>query len=647
MAQLTRLFTPGRIGGTEFKNRICMAPMGVSPGDEEGFITDRAIDYFAARASGGVGLIIVGAVNPSEEARAPRRAWVWHDKFIPRLQEFSGVIHREGGKIALQLMHHGMALSEPRNRLDPAIPRDLVVPSVRRFARTGDTPREATKADIKRLVEEFSEAVRRTRDAGFDAVEFHGAHGYLIHSFFSPLTNRRSDEYGGSVEKRARFACEIVAASRQKVGPDFPLIFRMSGHEFLDGGLVLEDVLRYAPLLVEAGADALHVSATAHESTPHQFPTYLFPEGNLVHLAGAVRKVVKVPVIGVAKLSDPFFAELVLKEGKADFISLGRGLLADPDWPVKAKEGRFDDIRHCIYCNNCLGRRIGGGVHGISCTVNPALMREKEFLLKPAASAKRVMVVGGGLAGMEVARVLAERGHQVTVYEGSGQLGGQWNIACQQEDKKKDFPKFCDYLKRGLDRAGVAVKLDTMVTPQLVRQENPDAVVVATGASPIHPDVFGAQGENVVQSIDVITGKAKVGQTVVVIGGRERGMELADDLSRKGKEVFLATRSRLGRDVERNIYLALRDRLLARGVVILEHASLLEIVPTGVYLSHNHEALFLKADTVVLAVGAKSDNRLFEELKGIVRELHAVGDCVEPRNALMAVREAAEIGRQI
>ncbi len=647
MMQLRKLFAPGKIGAMEVKNRIVMAPMGTAAADPDGYMTERAVDYYVERAKGGVGLIITTGLRVVPGARLHGTFAVWDDSFIPGLRKLTQTVHEHGTKIAAQINHSGKVLlqSPPAEKTDP------IGPSAVPWVKTGTAPREATEKDIVYLVEAFAEAARRAKDAGFDAVEFHGAHGYLISSFISPFTNKRSDDYGGSLVNRARFPCEILRSAREKVGPDFPLILRISGCDFINGGITLEDTLHQAPLFVEAGANALHVSASAPETTEWQFLSYLWPDGTIVYLAEAVKKVVSVPIITVGKLSDPVLANHILENGKADFVAIGRGLLADPKLPNKAREGRLKDIRQCIYCNNCMAQsRYDAKINEHPCTVNPALMREREFVSKPTTSPKKVMVIGGGLAGMEAARVLAQRGHQVSLYEKGDKLGGQWNIASQQKLKEKPFTSVTDRMKSGLAKAGVSIKLNKEVTAELVRQIRPDAVVVATGATPRTPDIPGAAGKNVVQANDVITGKPKVGKSVVVIGGRLVGMEVADLLGEQGKTVSLVTLHHLGengRPLQKDIYRTMRDRMIDHGVRIYPDSPALEIRDNGVYVANNRELLFLKADTVVLAVGAKPENKLAEEIRGVVPEVYAIGDCVEPRDALWAIREGAEIGRQI
>lgn len=640
-----QLFRPGRINRMELKNRIIMAATGNALADDEGFVTDRAIDYYVERAKGGVGLIIVKFTAVMANARGSRNHMAaYDDKFIPRLRELSRAVQREGARVALQLGHHGNDLSLPRRQKGfRAGEQAIVAPSPVPYVASGVLPKELSRDEIGEIVEAFALAARRAREAGFDAVEFHGAHGYLISQFLSPYYNRRSDEYGGTLENRGRFGCEILKAARRKVGRDFPLIMRMDGWDGYEGGFVLEEAVQVAPLFVSAGADALHVSAGAREATHWQFLSYMQESGGLVYLAEAVKKAVTVPVITVGKLGDPVLAEEVLRKGRADFIALGRPLVADPYLVQKVREGRLEEIRSCIYCNNCLST---GNYRGWSCTVNPGVLREREFEIKPASMVKNVMVIGAGLAGMEAAKVCAQRGHRVILCEKSRELGGQWNIACRQE-YKEHFATVTQRLKKEIGSAGVKVVLNTQVTDALTRKEKPDALIIATGASPATLPVRGADGKNVVQANDVICGTATVGNRVVIIGGRNVGMELAVTLARQGKDVSLVTRRKPGRDLRKETRLLLMTKLIEHGVRLHPDSEVVEIRENGVTTVSEGDLYFLKADTVILAVGAIPDKGLMDLLKPVVSEVHAIGDCVEPRDALTAIKEGAEVGRMV
>ncbi len=652
MAGLTKLFQPGKIGALELKNRIVMAPMGTGSHTTEGFVEDRTVDYFVERAKGGVGLIIAQSAQAMRIGRRPRQPGAWHDKFIPGLAKVAKAVHENGGKIAFEIVYHGKLILEWVDQIPRPWEIRIIGPSAIPWVRVGLAPEEATKEDIEYMLDQWSEAARRIKDAGCDAVEIHGAHGYGITQWLSPRDNRRTDEYGGSPENRARFACELISRVRQKVGPDFPIIFRMSGSDFMPGGISVEQSVIQAPLFVKAGADALDISASEEETTHWQFLSYLFPDGAIVHTAEAIRKAVNIPVITVGKIWDPRFAEKILEEGKADFVAMGRALLADPWLPNKAREGRFDEIRRCIYCNNCLDR-TPWPEHlrklGRACTVNPELLREREFALKPTTSPKKVMVIGGGLAGMEASRVLAERGHRVSLYEKTDKLGGQFNVAARQP-QKEIYSSFIDYQTKGLEKAGVKTFLKSDITIETVNQVKPDIVVLATGAHPKVLDVPGVRGKNVVQANDVITGQAKTGQKVLVAGGRLLAMEVALQLAEQGKRVSLATLHLLGEDgfpPQMDLFRELRNRLFNIGVQIFENSPVMEIREDGVFIAFHKSLTFLKVDTVVLAVGAEPENRLSGELKKAGYAVYAIGDCVQARDALMATSEGAEVGRQI
>ncbi len=665
MPELRHLFQPGSIGTMKIKNRIVMAPMVTYSNGPEGEILDRTVHYYAERAKGGVGLIICQSSVIMRESRAPHRASVYDDKFIPGLKRIADALHTYDARAVFQVIHHGRLLTEYRSMVDhpeelrplapSAIPRLLSVVEIPGSqGEPSPIPRnippiEATKEDIKQVVHAFAEAARRIKDAGFDAVEIHGAHGYLIGQFLSPLANRRTDEYGGSPERRARFACEVIEATKERVGDDFPVLFRFSGSDFLPGGISIEESKEQAPLFIEAGADALDVSASERNSTQWLYPSFLFPQGPLVFLAAEIKKVVSVPVITVGKIIDPRFADQVVAQGKADFVALGRALLADPQWANKARGNRFEEIRSCIYCLNCYDfiSQPENREKGLWCSVNPALLREGEFPLKRARVSKNVMVVGGGPAGMEAARTLAERGHHVALFEQNGHLGGQWYIACQQPQKREDYPKLLLWLQKGLQETGVDVRLNTRVGLDIVGQEKTDAVIVATGAIPLRPNINGVDGGNVVQANEVILGKAKPGKTVTVVGGRYLGMEIADQLADDTERINLVSRRAIGRGVERNIYFALRDRLVKKGVNLYPHCPVVEIREGGLYIIFEGDLLFLEAETIVLAAGFQSENMIYEGLKGHIDELYQIGDCVEPRTVMWAIREGAEIGRLV
>ncbi|MFC1848136.1 FAD-dependent oxidoreductase [Chloroflexota bacterium] len=640
MRQLTELFRSGKIGSMEVNNRIIQAAMGNALAIPEGYVTEDMIEYYLARVRGGVGLIISQATNVSTAAGTVNMR-INDDKYIPGLKRLSAAVHRNGGKMAIQLAHLGLVLLKLEAPQTLVIPVPSILPWMSRWMELGVVFKEMSLEDIDHYVEDFAEAVRRTRDAGFDGVEFHAAHGLLINEFMSSVTNRRTDEYGGSAENRARFICDILTRSRKKAGLDFPLIVRMNGDDDYEGGTTSNEAVQQAVLLEQAGADAVNISAGIEYLSAITIPCYLYPSGPMVPLAAKVKKAVNIPVITAGRMN-PILGERVIREGKADFIALGRPLLADPELPNKAREGRLNDIYQCISCNNCIS---GLAKRPMSCTVNPFLFREKERALKSTTSPRRIMVVGGGPAGMQAAMLLAQRGHKVSLYERNQKLGGQWNIATAQESKST-HSSFLEHLSLDLNKSGVEIILGKNVTKKLVQHTKPDVVILATGAFPQILDVPGADGRNVLQANDVLSGKVKVGEKVVVIGARSLGMEVSIQLAEQGKKVSLVSRGRLGGTdvpVEAFVYRALMKRLINLRVPLYPHCPVREITRRGVYIEIGEDLFMLEADTVVLAVGARSDNKLAEELQDSVPEIFKIGDCSQPRNVREATDEATEV----
>jgi 2,4-dienoyl-CoA reductase-like NADH-dependent reductase (Old Yellow Enzyme family)/thioredoxin reductase len=629
--EMIRLFEPGRIGGVEVRNRIIMAPMGLGLSTEFGYVTDRTVAFYEARSKGGVGLISTGGAYITDIGQSPQHHMgIYDDKHVPGLKRLAGAIKAHGTVAFVQLIQPASKTAE--------------VPEARPHPLMGPPPGELSKGEIQRIVEQFVQAAGRAKEAGFDGIEIHGAHGYLISQFLSPKTNPRGDEYGGSAAKRARFACEIVRGIKQQLGWNFPVIFRANGDDYIDGGLTIEEAVVQAPLLVEAGADALSVSAGILQGYHWQIPTVIQPSGCLTHLAAAVKKVVMVPVITAGKLGNPLIAERILVEGRADFIALGRPLLADPELPNKAKRGELEDIRPCIYCNlGCMTKRPPPGVVA-GCSVNPACGRESEYVLEPVLHPKKVMVLGGGLAGMEAARTLAHRGHDVSLYEKEGKLGGQWNIVSAYQP---EVAALTEYLARSLDGVGVNVFLNTKADRQTVEEARPEAVLIATGAIPIIPEVPGVRGRNVVLAWDVLMGSVEVGREVVVIGGQTTALEAACLLAEQGRKVSVVGMREVASRVNWYLRGALMERLIQDGVYLYPGTTLHSISSRGVSVLDERQLLFLKADTVVLAAGSRSENELAEQLQGLVPEVYTIGDAVEPRDSMDAIHDGSRVGREI
>ena len=484
-----KLFESGRIGKIVVKNRIVMSPLGTTFWSASGEVTDRIVEHYVARARGGTGLITVSfaSINypPGYETQASLglfRNINWHYRLVEKL-------HSYGSKVSLQLTHQGRSMIPPAKL-------ELVSSSPIRVVKLGESPfpvpRALERGEIYQIIDLYATIANNAKRAGYDMVEVHGAHGYLIASFMSPYLNTRNDEFGGSLRNRMRFPTEIINRIKEVVGNDYPVGIRISGDEFIEGGVTIEESIIMAQMLEEAGAAFVHVSSGTYETLHKSNDIMRLPEGWKNYIWEAVRKAVKIPTFAAGGIKTPDFSEKLISEGKADFVALGRPLFADPEWPNKAFEGRAEDIRKCYSCMECLGF-VTGRAMDTCCAINVAVGREREFgEITPAQNKKSVMIIGAGPGGMEAARIAALRGHKVALYDRKEEIGGQLLLAARPPGKQK-LLWFRDYQTIQLKKLHVKLQLGVKVTPNLVNEKKPDAVIVATGSQPIIPEIPGIE----------------------------------------------------------------------------------------------------------------------------------------------------------
>lgn len=662
------LFEPIRIGRLEIKNRIAMPAMHMNMA-RNFEVTDALLDFYAERARGGAGLIAVGYATVDLLSGGKTNIGAHDDVFIPGLARLARTIQENGARAAVQINHAG------RYSHSFLIGQTSVAPSAVASRFTRETPRELGRDEIPAVVQKFAEAALRVKKAGYDAVEVLSGTGYLISQFLSPLTNQRTDEYGGTYENRMRFGLEVMRAIKALAGADFPLVVRMNGNDFMEGGQGRRPLLEYAEALSQAGVDALCINVGWHEARVPQIVTSV-PRGLFGYMSRGIKERVIVPVIASHRINDPATAREMIQDGLCDMVAMGRPLIADPDLPEKARTGRENEIVHCIGCaQGCFDHLQVGQV--VECLCNPRAGHEKDTRIEKSAAPRKVLVVGGGPAGMSAAAAAADRGHQVTLAEKSPRLGGQLHLASIPPGRD-EFGQLARDMETQLSLRRVRVLVNQEVDEAFLKKEKPDQVLLATGATPITPSIPGIEQPHVVQAWDVLIGKKHTGRRVAVIGGGAVGVETALFLAQKGtlsgesvkfllvnraesaEDLYqLATRGtkevelfemmdRIGSDIGRSTRWVMLQDLQRHGVKTHVGAKVVEITAAGLKIESGDGGLReVKADTIVLAVGSKPHNPLAELVTKLGTPCRVVGDADKVGLAYDAIHQGFAAGKEI
>jgi len=652
-----KLFESCNIGSVTLKNRLVMAPMSTNFANE-GFVTDAMISYYEERAKGGVGLIVVedGIVDVPRGNHVKNVVAVDDNRYIPNLQKLTRACHDHGSKISIQLSHGGRRsgrVSKKTGCMEVTQGMLPVAPSPVAHPVTGQVvPKELSIEEIEEIIDKFGASAKRLVEAGFDIISIHCAHMYLCGEFLSPWANQRDDPYGGDLERRMRFVTEIIHKIHEKGGKQVPIICRMNGREPA-GGNSLEEVRQIARHFQHVGVSALHVSVGfgASIKDPDFIPSITpmrAPDNCIVHLAANIKEAVSIPVIAVNKIKDAHGAEQILQEGKADLVAMGRPFIADPHFPRKAHEEKFDEIRPCIYCCQGCAQNILEKDAPLACTTNPTAGREVDGPVTRAREKKKVLIVGAGPAGIQAALTAHERGHEVYLVDKAHEMGGQLPLASRPPGKQ-EIDRLINYLKGRVEASGVRVELGRVVDDQWLDQVRPDAAILATGSDPVIPGINGLSNIRTLTGREILGGAEIQAEKIVVIGGGQVGCEVGDFLGEQGKEVvIIEILDDIARDMPHIPKLPLVMALEKSGVRIMTGAEVLNVTEEALSVKYKGGEERLPVDLIVVAAGAEPHSDDTERIiKEKVPNVYMIGDRVKARTILEAVREGYDVAKAI
>lgn len=640
---MQKLFEPIKINQLILKNRLIVPAMLTNYANLDGTLSEEYIAYHERKAQGGWGLIITEDYKISPYAGSSKHVpGIYTEQQISDNMELTRRVHEAGGKIAVQLFHAGRTGLSIVNGVKPVAPSSLKDPIL------PEIPKELSVSEIEEIENQFVLAALNAKKSGFDAIEIHGAHGYLINEFFSPFSNKRSDNYGGSIYNRARFSIEIIQKIRKAVGPNYPIIYRMSTQEYVQGGITIEDSKVLAMLLEKSGVDMLHCSQGIYRTDWAIIPPSNIPQAHFIKNTAAIKQVVSIPVAAVGRINDPDLAEEILLSKKADIISMGRASLADPDFPVKVKNKNYDEINRCIGCvQGCNGNSIKG--LPVRCTVNPFIGRES-FLANQkndTMKKKNIIVVGGGISGCEAAILCSQKGHSVKLFEQSHTLGGQWKNA-SIPPYKTEFASFINWQRNQLLKYKVPIIYNKKITANEIMMEKADVVIIATGSNATLPKISGIDRENVYLADDILNGNYPVGKNVVIIGGGLVGAETADFLLSQNIDInisIIESTDTFMRDGENNPKKFLLKRLQQGNVKIYLETNVINIAEDSITIKEKDKTMLstLPIDTIIIATGRRSEFSLRDQLTNYNGKVLLVGDASCVKNGYANIQEVFDI----